>query len=336
MLTKRQNLLETIRGGKPDRLVNQYEPFECTDALYKMIMGDPISAQGKHPMPGGQPEKNAWGVTFAWPENVPGAFPMHDEEHKVIKDITKWREVVKMPKTDFPAEAWEPFVAEVEKIDRNEVFATAFVAPGVFEMCHHLMGMDDCLINFYEEPEEMHALIDYITEYELKYAAELVKYFKPDCIFHHDDWGSSKNSFLSPAMFEEFIVPAYKKIYGFYKENGVELIVHHSDSYAANLVPYMIEMGIDIWQGCISENNIPELIKKYGGQISFMGGIDNSLIDREDWSQESIRDLVRKTVEECGKHYFIPCITQGGPGSVYPGVYEAISEEIDKLSKEIF
>ena len=67
-----------------------------------------------------------------------------------------------------------------------------------------------------------------------------------------------------------------------------------------------------------------------------MGGIDNSLIDREDWSQESIRDLVRKTVEECGKHYFIPCITQGGPGSVYPGVYEAISEEIDKLSKEIF
>ena len=25
MLTKRQNLLETIRGGKPDRYVNQYE-----------------------------------------------------------------------------------------------------------------------------------------------------------------------------------------------------------------------------------------------------------------------------------------------------------------------
>ena len=336
MLTKRQNLLETIRGGNPDRLVNQYEAFECTDALYKMIMGDPISAQGKHPMPGGQPEKNMWGVTFAWPENVPGAFPMHDEEHKVVKDIKKWREVVKMPKTDFPPEAWEPYVKEVEKIDRNEVFATMFVAPGAFEMCHHLMGMDDCLINFYEEPEEMHALIDYITEFELKYAAEIVKYFKPDCIFHHDDWGSSKNSFLSPAMFEEFIVPAYKKIYGFYKENGVELIVHHSDSYAANLVPYMIEMGIDIWQGCISENNIPELIKKYGGKISFMGGIDNSLIDKEDWSQEEIRNLVRKTVEECGKHYFIPCITQGGPGSVYPGVYEAISEEIDKLSKEIF
>ena len=27
MLTKRQNLLETIHGGKPDRYVNQYEAF---------------------------------------------------------------------------------------------------------------------------------------------------------------------------------------------------------------------------------------------------------------------------------------------------------------------
>lgn len=35
MLTKRQNLLETIRGGNPDRLVNQFEALG-------MIMGDPV------------------------------------------------------------------------------------------------------------------------------------------------------------------------------------------------------------------------------------------------------------------------------------------------------
>ena len=44
--------------------------------------------------------------------------------------------------------------------------------------------------------------------------------------------GEARNPlFLSPEMFREFFVPAYKKIYGFWKENGVELIVHHSDSY---------------------------------------------------------------------------------------------------------
>ena len=67
-----------------------------------------------------------------------------------------------------------------------------------------------------------------------------------------------------------------------------------------------------------------------------MGDIDNSLIDREDWTEESVAAAVRASVERCGKHYFIPCITQGGPGSVYPGVYEAISREIEKLNKEKF
>ncbi len=55
--------------------------------------------------------------------------------------------------------------------------------------------------------------------------------------------------------------------------------MHHSDSYAATLVPYMIEMGVDIWQGVMTTNNVPELMKKYGGQISFMGGIDSAKVD---------------------------------------------------------
>ena len=61
-------------------------------------------------------------------------------------------------------------------------------------------------------------------------------------------------------------------MYKFWKDNGVELIVHHSDSYAATYVPLMIEMGIDIWQGAMSTNNIPKLIERYGKQITFMGG----------------------------------------------------------------
>ena len=128
-------------------------------------------------------------------------------------------------------------------------------------MTHYLMGMENALMSFYEEPEAMHELIEYLTEYELDYAKALVENLHPDAILHHDDWGSQISTFLSPAMFEEFFLESYKKIYGFYKANGVELIVHHSDSYAATLVPYMIEMGIDIWQGVMTTNDIPKMIK---------------------------------------------------------------------------
>ena len=33
---------------------------------------------------------------------------------------------------------------------------------------------------------------------------------------------------------------------------------------------------------------------------------------------------------------FIPCITQGGPGSVYPGTYRILWETIDKYNIEHF
>jgi hypothetical protein len=46
MLTKRENLLETIRGGNPDRYVNSYEPFEIIiDPIMQAIGGMPFTMQ---------------------------------------------------------------------------------------------------------------------------------------------------------------------------------------------------------------------------------------------------------------------------------------------------
>ncbi len=331
MLTKRQNLIETMKGGKPDRFVNQYEPFA-------IMYGSPVTARNKRPAYGEHNVVDAWGVTISWPEGTPGAFPVHDEEHIVVKDITKWRDYVKAPEVVFPEEEWKPYIEEMEKIDRNEYFATLFYAPGIFEQCHYLMEISNCLINFYEEPECMKELIEYITDFELAYAEQVCKYLKPDALFHHDDWGSQISTFISPAMFEEFFLPSYKRLYGFYKDHGVQVIMHHSDSYAATLVPYMIDMGIDIWQGVMRSNNIADLLDKYDGQITFMGGIDSAEVDFPGTNDEIIAKKVREACEKFGqkKRCWIPSASQGLPISNYPGVYEKLSAEIDKMSKEMF
>ena len=329
MLTKRQNLLETIHGGHPDRFVNQYEAFG-------VVQGSPFGLRNPKPNYGDLNVVNAWGITRSWPKGTPGAFPVHDPAHIVIKDIEHWRDYVKVPRVVYDAQEWEPFIAKAEAIDRKEQFVTPFVAPGVFEQCHYLLEIQNCLMAFYEYPDEMHEIIDCITEFELDYAAEICKYLKPDALFHHDDWGSQRSTFLSPEMFREFYKPAYEKIYGYYKSHGVELIIHHSDSYAATLVPDMIDMGIDIWQGVMTTNNIPELIQKYGGKISFMGGIDSASVDYEGWTQDVVAREVDRACRECGKLYFIPNASQGLPVSTFPGVYDALSEEIDKASKRYF
>ena len=331
MLTVRENFMETIKGGNPDRFVKQYE-------FMQMVGGDPSGVEFPRPMEGGPMLPTKWGVMYSWPQGVLASFPVHTPEYVVIKDITKWRDYVNVPKIDYPDEAWAPFEAAVDAVDTDEYFCTLMVAPGIFEMTHHLQGMDNALVNYYAEPEATKDLIDMLTDYEIKWGEQLIKHSKgkAEAVFHHDDWGTHISTFMSNDMFDEFILPAYKKIYGFYKDNGIKVIVHHSDSYAATLVPQMIEMGVDVFQGCVTTNDVPKLVKQYGEKISFMGDLNNGVLDIENCPDELIMSEVERACRNNGKHYFIPCLTMGGPSSIYPGVYEKVSDAIDVMSKKMF
>ena len=328
MLTAKENLREVIRGGKPDRFVNQYEAIK--------LLFHPFAIHNPQPQKGQENIVNAWGVTNSFPEGVPGGFPVHTPDKIVVKDIEDWKEYVKAPALDFAQEEWDMMKAMYDSVDGSKAFKATFVAPGLFEQTHHLCSISEALVYYITNPDEMMDMVKYLTEWELKLAEGICANLHPDAIFHHDDWGSEINSFLRPEMFEEYFVPAYKQIYGYYHDHGVELVIHHSDSYAANLVPSMIEMGIDIWQGCMKSNDVPALIKQYGGKISFMGQIDNKQVDFDGWTKEDCRKAAVDAMESCGNKYFIPCITQGGPGSVYPGTYAALTEAIDNYNAEKF
>ncbi|MBQ7231180.1 MAG: uroporphyrinogen decarboxylase, partial [Oscillospiraceae bacterium] len=121
---------------------------------------------------------------------------------------------------------------------------------------------------------------------------------------------------------------------------GCELVIHHADSYCANLIPTMIEMGIDVFQGAMKSNDIPALIEQYGGKISFMGEIDNKQVDFEGWTPADCEKAALEAIERCGTpyggKYFIPCITQGGPGSLYEGTYVGLWDAIDEYNMKTF
>ncbi len=328
MLTAKENMREVIKGGNPDRLVNQYEAMN--------LLVHPLSIFGKgFPTKGGPDIINDWGVTYSFPENVPGGFPVHTPDKIVIQDIENWRDYVKAPSLDFTDEQW----AVCEQMYANadpRGFKAVMVAPGLFEHCHHLMSIGEALMAYYEYPDEMHELINYIADWEVELAKLVCDRLHPEMVFHHDDWGSEMSSFLSPEMFEEFFLEPYQRIYGYYKSHGVEFIVHHSDSYCANLMPTMIKMGIDVFQGCMKSNDNPKLISLYGGQMTMMGDIDNKFVDFEGWTPADCQKATLESIERCLKDnkYYIPCITQGGPGSVYPGTYAEITKAIDQYNIE--
>ena len=327
MLTAKQNMQELIRCGKPERFVNQYE------AVYQL--SHPYNKYAGRASRGQMNILTAWGVTNSFPENLPGAFPVHTPDKIVVKDIEHWRDYVKAPPLKFTDEEWADCKAQYDAVDGTQAYKATFIAPGLFEHTHYLCEIANALTYYITNPDEMNDLIKLLTEWELELAEGICSNLKPDAIFHHDDWGSERSTFISPDMFADFFLEPYKQIYGYYHDHGVDLVIHHSDSYAATLVPHMIEMGINVWQGCLVSNNIPELIDKYGGKITFMGGIDNKFVDFVGWTREDCKIAARMACDISRKS-FIPCITQGGPGSVYAGTYETLTEEIDKYSIELF
>jgi len=334
MLTARENLLETLKkGGKPDRLLKQYEPFG-------FVFGNPVTGYIRGvPYPGMEPQTDRWGTVSIWPVGTPGAMPHITEETKVIKDITCWRDFVKVPDLIANCDAeelWLPYLENQAKINKDEKLITALAPTGVFERLHYLMGFEDTFINLMEEPEAMADLCEAIGEYRLKGFKLMVEHSHPEVLLSHDDWGDKRNLFMQPQLWREFIKPQYEKGYSYLHDNGV-IILHHADSFLEPIIEDMIDIHIDIWQGVLPQNDILKLQKQIDGRMTLMGGIDAAIVDRPDTTEEEIRAEVRKV---CGTYAaagnFIPSITYGMPGTIYKENSAIIDDEIDRFNAEHF
>ena len=205
---------------------------------------------------------------------------------------------------------------------------------GIFEQCHFLMGFEDTLTNLYEHSDEMHELIETITEYRLDYVRRLIDGLKPDVIFSHDDWGTKNALFMKPDMWREFFKEPYRRFYGYIRSRGV-IAIHHADSYLVPIVDDMAEIGIQVWQGTLPENDIPALQQHLNGRLTLMGGF-GAAIDRADAQPEEILAYARDTLRRCcpGGH-FIPSITYGLPGTVFKHVDQYLDQAVDEYNARL-
>jgi len=339
MLSIKENYLETIKqGGKPDRAVVQWGPIFP-------IMGDPCHVFTRGMREKGKTVIDRWGVTIAWPEDQPAAVPHVTPENKVLKDVTKWREQIKIPDVEAAANAtvaaagWEDVRqrSEVARKDPNLGMAAAFMGTGMFEQMHALMGFEDALMAFLMEPEATHELLDAICDFRCTYAKLIIDNWKPDVVISHDDWGSKTSLFMHPDTWREFFKERYRKFYKLWRDAGV-LALHHADCYCEPIAEDMADIGIEVWQGVVPQNDIPAIQKKLGGRMGLMGGIDNAIVDIETVPEEVIRAHVREGCDRYlpGGNFIINLPTGMRNGSLFPRIDPIIDDEITKYAGKYF
>lgn len=193
------------------------------------------------------------------------------------------------------------------------------------------MGFEDTLTALYEHPDEMHELIETITQYRLDYVRRLIDGLQPDAIFSHDDWGTKNALFMKPDMWREFFKEPYRRFYGYIRSRGV-IAIHHADSYLVPIVDDMAEIGIQVWQGTLPENDIPALQRHLSGKLTLMGGF-GAAIDRADAQPDEILAYARDALARyCPGGHFIPSITYGLAGTVFPHVDQYLDQAVNEYN----
>ena len=89
---------------------------------------------------------------------------------------------------------------------------------------------------------------DKLTDLYINIVDHVSRYF-PDvnAVFFHDDWGSQKETFFSPALVEEMIVPYMRRLTDFLHSKNI-FCEFHSCGNNYQQVPNMIKAGWDMWR----------------------------------------------------------------------------------------
>jgi hypothetical protein len=111
------------------------------------------------------------------------------------------------------------------------------------------MDFEEAILSLADEDsqEEVHALFDKLTDLYIDIFDHVIKYYPNiNAFFIHDDWGSQKETFFSPAIAEKMIVPYMKRVTEFLHSKG-KFAELHSCGNNYKQVPNYIKAGWDAW-----------------------------------------------------------------------------------------
>jgi uroporphyrinogen decarboxylase len=176
----------------------------------------------------------------------------------------------------FPAN-WEVLVREYNEGDK--IVQLGWFPYGLFGTLRDMMGVEELLITFYDDPALIHDMMDYLTDFWISIYEKVCRTVRVDAIHMWEDMSGKNGSLISPAMVREFMMPNYKRIAAFAKAHEIHIFALDTDGDCSQLVPLYLESGINLVMPF--EVAAGSDIRWYRSQypsLCIMGGIDKQEI----------------------------------------------------------
>ena len=298
-ITKRENMLRFLRGEKP-----AWTPLMSSDSqlILPKIVPDNVAramvieAERVPDSEAGGPDM--FGLPWVYVPQVHGSMEDPNVPH-LMEDVSEWREAIKFPNMD--EWDWEGAAKRNESfIDRSKYVVTWFFT-GMFERLISFMGFENAAVALIDEDseEDLNDLCSALADNAIEFLSRMKKWFNIDGVFYHDDWGSQRAPFFSIDVVREKLAPHIKRIVEYCHENDIHF-EFHSCGFNESLVPAMVEMGIDMWNGQ-QMNDKKKLYGMYGDKFAIGETIS--------WNAESTLDGVKEQIDRIVE-YNAPTCTQ--------------------------
>ncbi len=185
-------------------------------------------------------------------------------------------EVNAFPLPDMLADyRWKNTAADVEALKAQDKIVIGSVNIDVFEPAWYLRGMEQMLIDFYDDEEMAFACLDRIGDCKEEIAVRLAA-AGVDVIVFGDDVGTQHGMMMSPDMWRKYLKPRLAHIIRRVKEtNPATLCYYHSDGDIRAIIPELIDdCGIDILNPIQPECMDPVAIyEQYHSRVAMWGTI---------------------------------------------------------------
>lgn len=185
-------------------------------------------------------------------------------------------------------------------------FRTFSISFSLFERAWTLRGMENLLMDFYENPQFAKDLLHEIADFNINVIRRALEY-DIDGIQFGDDWGQQHGLIMGPPIWREFIYPELKRMYGVVKDAG-KIVSIHSCGDVDELFDDLIGIGLDSFNPFQPEvMDVESLMKKYKGKLSFYGGLSTQRT-LPYGTVEDVRKETRKLLElgADGNYIFAP------------------------------
>jgi uroporphyrinogen decarboxylase len=145
----------------------------------------------------------------------------------------------------------------------------------IFETAWALRGLEQLLTDFIEDPDVADAVLEIPYRYHLA-AAETLARMGVDMIWLGDDIGHQQGMLISPRHWRRYFKPRMANIIERLKAINPQLkVAYHTDGCVYEVIPELIEIGLDVLNPVQPAAMDPVKLKReYGKDLCFWGSID--------------------------------------------------------------